>query len=244
MPLEDQSTFSGEVSGRDPSDSSPCDSSLSGRGPLEVYDLGQIDYGKALELQRYYHKRVIEGVQADVLLACSHYPVFTCGTSTLDEHIYAPPDELAKQGSPVVKIERGGSVTYHGPEQAILYPIVNLHHHRTDVGWYMRSLEEVVLRTLADYGIAGIRIPGRTGVWLDDNTKIAFCGVRISRWCTLHGLSLNVLPCSKPFAAINPCGLGSISIKSIADVAPSNAPTVQDVLVRLMRHFSSMFGYE
>jgi lipoyl(octanoyl) transferase len=214
------------------------------RGTLEVYDLGQIDYAKALELQRHYHKRVIEGSQADVLLACSHDPVFTCGTSTLEEHIYEPADELAKRGSPVLQVERGGSVTYHGPEQAILYPIINLHHHRTDVGWYMRSLEEVVLRALAEYGITGIRVPGRTGVWLNENTKIAFCGVRISRWCTLHGLSLNVLPCSRPFAAINPCGLGSINIKSIADVTPDNPPSVQDVLVRLMQHFSSVFGYE
>jgi lipoate-protein ligase B len=229
LPLEDQSTFNGE---------------LTERGPLEVYDLGRIDYFKALELQRHYHKRVIEGSQGDVLLACTHDPVFTCGTSTLDEHIYSSPEQLSQQGTPVIKVERGGSVTYHGPEQAVLYPIINLHHHKTDVGWYMRSLEEVAIRCLSEFGIAGIRVPGKTGVWIDDNTKIAFCGVRISRWCTLHGLSLNVLPCSTPFAAINPCGLGAIRITSIAEAAPDHTPTVQDTLVRLMRHFSEVFSYE
>lgn len=228
MLLEDRSTFSDE---------------LSERGPLEVYDLGRIDYLKALELQRHYHKRVIDGSQGDVLLACTHDPVFTCGTSTLDEHLYESSDELAKQGSPVIKIERGGSVTYHGPEQAILYPIINLHHHRTDVGWYMRSLEEVIIRCLGDYGISGVRLAGKTGVWIDDTTKIAFCGVRISRWCTLHGLSLNVLPCSDRFASINPCGLGSIRVASMAELNPNQPPSVQDVLVRLMRHFSEVFAY-
>lgn len=213
------------------------------QGSLEVYDLGRIDYSKALELQRHYHRRLIEGVQGDLLLACTHNPVFTCGTSTVDEHLYAPAHELAQQGTPVVQVERGGSVTYHGPEQAILYPIINLHNHRTDVGWYMRSLEEVALRTLEVYGIKGIRSAGRTGVWIDESTKIAFCGVRISRWCTLHGLSLNVLDCASLFRRINPCGLGNIHVSSIAEQLSGNAPSVQAVLATLMQQFSDVFGY-
>ena len=216
---------------------------LSEQVPLEVYDLGRIDYFKALDLQRHYHRRLIEGSQGDLLLACSHDPVFTCGTSTLDEHIFASAEELSNQGSPVVKVERGGSVTYHGPEQAILYPIIDLHRHRTDVGWYMRSLEEVVLRTLADYNIRGTRVTGRTGVWIDEDTKIAFCGVRISRWCTLHGVSLNVLQCSSPFSRINPCGLGPIKIASMAELSPEGTLSVQAVLAKLMQHFCEVFGY-
>ena len=102
---------------------------------IEVYDLGTIDYLKALELQRHYHRKVIDGSQGDLLLACSHLPVYTCGTSTLDEHIYASKEDLANVDTQVIKVERGGSVTYHGPEQAVLYPIINLHHYRTDVGW-------------------------------------------------------------------------------------------------------------
>jgi lipoyl(octanoyl) transferase len=177
-----------------------------------------------------------------VLLVCSHEPVITCGTSTLDEHIYSSADEITQSGASVVKVERGGSVTYHGPEQAIIYPIINLHHHRTDVGWYMRSLEEVAIRTLSSYGISGIRVPGKTGVWLDENSKIAFSGVRISRWCTLHGLSLTVLPCADKFRLINPCGLGDITITSIAE-RTSSPPSVQDVSARLMTDFVEVFGY-
>lgn len=212
------------------------------RPTLEVYDLGRIDFVKALELQRQYHRRVIDGAQDDVLLVCSHEPVITCGTSTLDEHIYSSADEITQSGASVVKVERGGSVTYHGPEQAIIYPIINLHHHRTDVGWYMRSLEEVAIRTLSSYGISGIRVPGKTGVWLDENSKIAFSGVRISRWCTLHGLSLTVLPCADKFRLINPCGLGDITITSIAE-RTSSPPSVQDVSARLMTDFVEVFGY-
>lgn len=227
MLLEDQSTF---------------DEAQSEGLPLEIYDLGRIDYSKALELQRHYHKKVIEGTQGDLLLACSHEPVMTCGTSTIDEHLYKGADELRSLGIPVVPVERGGSVTYHGPEQAILYPIINLHHHRTDVGWYMRSLEEVVIRTLTEYGIKGIRIAGKTGVWVDETSKIAFSGVRISRWCTLHGVSLNVLNCSEHFQLINPCGLGNIRVVSIAELS-SQTPSVQAVLAQLMSHFVEVFNY-
>lgn len=210
---------------------------------LEVYDLGLIDYHKALELQRHYHKKLIEGTQEDLLLVCSHAPVFTCGTSTAAEHIYRSAEELAEEGSPLVKVERGGSVTYHGPEQSIFYPIISLHNHKTDVGWYMRSLEEVIIRTLADYGITGIRVPGKTGVWLDERRKIAFSGVRISRWCTLHGFSVNVLPCAERFKAINPCGLGDIQVLSIAELTPALV-SVPEANQRLLRHFLDVFQYE
>ena len=210
--------------------------------PLEVYDLGTIEYTKALDLQRFYHRKVIEGTQEDVVLACSHEPVYTRGTSTLDEHLFKSEAEFIASGTPVVSVERGGSVTYHGPEQAVLYPIINLHHHRADVGWYMRSLEEVALRTLSDYGVTGIRIPGKTGVWIDENTKIAFSGVRISRWCTLHGLSLNINRCSARFAAINPCGLGSIKVTSIDELTGATTD-LQNVKERIIRHFIEIFEY-
>lgn len=211
---------------------------------LEVYDLGVIDYSKCLELQRNYHRKIIDGAQGDVLLTCSHHPVITCGTSTEEVHFYKPTSEIEISGTPVVSIERGGSVTYHGPEQAVCYPLINLHHHRTDVGWYMRSLEEVVLATLEEYGIKGMRIPGKTGVWIDENSKIAFSGVRISRWCTLHGFSVNVLPCSQRFSPINPCGLGNITIASIAELIAPKPVTVSEVTGKLIANFIKIFNYE
>jgi lipoyl(octanoyl) transferase len=211
---------------------------------LEVYDLGLIDYAKCLELQRSYHRKIIDGVQGDVLLTCSHNPVITCGTSTEEAHFYTPTSEIESGGTSVVSIERGGSVTYHGPEQAVCYPLINLHNHRTDVGWYMRSLEEVVLITLKEYGIQGIRVPGKTGVWIDENSKIAFSGVRISRWCTLHGFSVNVLPCAHRFAPINPCGLGKIATVSISELSPSKRVTVEEVTGKLIANFIKIFNYE
>jgi len=182
-------------------------------------------------------------VQGDVLLTCSHNPVITCGTSTEEVHFYKPKSEIESAGTAVVSIERGGSVTYHGPEQAVCYPLINLHNHRTDVGWYMRSLEEVVLVTLREYGIDAIRIPGKTGVWIDENSKIAFSGVRISRWCTLHGFSVNVTPCSHRFAPINPCGLGNITTVSISELLPSGTVTVEDVKGKLIANFIKIFNY-
>lgn len=209
---------------------------------LEVYDLGAIDYQKALELQRHYHRKLIDGAQDDLLLVCSHPPVFTCGTSTEESHLFTSPQELAAQGTPLVRVERGGSVTYHGPEQSIFYPIIDLKKHKTDVGWYMRSLEEVIIRTLAEYSIEGRRIAGKTGVWIDDNSKIAFSGVRISRWCTLHGFALNVLPCADRFRSINPCGLGDIKVVSIAELSskPAHVPEANQML---LQHFCEIFGY-
>ena len=211
---------------------------------LEVYDLGVIDYAKCLELQRSYHRKLIDGVQGDVLLTCSHHPVITCGTSTEEEHFYTPSSEIEAGGTQVVSVERGGSVTYHGPEQAVCYPLINLHNHKTDVGWYMRSLEQVVLTTLKEYGITGMRVPGKTGVWIDENSKIAFSGVRISRWCTLHGFSVNVLPSAHRFAPINPCGLGDIKIASIAELIAPKQVTVAEVTHKLISNFITIFNYE
>jgi lipoyl(octanoyl) transferase len=108
----------------------------------------------------------------------------------------------------------------------------------------MRSLEEVVLSTLQEYGITGIRVPGKTGVWIDENSKIAFSGVRISRWCTLHGFSLNVIPCSHRFAAINPCGLGDIKIASIAELIAPRPVSVAEVTHKLIANFIRVFKYE
>lgn len=227
-------------------------------GTIELYDLGTIDYTQALLLQRSYHRRLIEGVrsaaesgesddsastrQGQVLLACSHNPVYTLGTSTLSEHLYFDRAAAEAKGIAVVEVERGGSVTYHGPEQAIIYPIIDLKRYRTDVGWYMRLLEEVVIRLLSEYGITGVRIAGKTGVWVavgsagEELSKIAFSGVRISRWCTMHGLSLNVLKCSERFKVINPCGLGDIGVTSIEELTGGGIDP-QEAREGLMRCF-------
>jgi lipoate-protein ligase B len=209
---------------------------------LDVHQLGVTDYASTLELQRAYHREVIAGERGDTLLICSHHPVITLGSSTKPEHLFRSQEELEAAGFQVAKVERGGSVTYHGPEQIILYPILNLSHHKRDVGWYMRSLEEVVIRTLNNYGVTGLRIKGKTGVWTNEGSKIAFSGVRISRWCTFHGISLNVLPVYEHFALINPCGLGAIRVISLAEATSDNV-LISEVSSLAVAHFTEVFGY-
>jgi len=210
--------------------------------PLDVQLLGLTDYEATLELQRHYHREVIAGERCDMLLICSHPPVITLGSSTKSEHLFQSEAEFHAQGLKVLKVERGGSVTYHGPEQVIAYPIINLTHHKRDVGWYMRSLEDVMINTLGDYGVSGQRIPGKTGVWVDAHSKIGFSGVRISRWCTFHGFSLNVLPSSSYFDLIDPCGLGAIRVISVAELTSDNV-LIPEVSQRVVAHFTEVFGY-
>jgi lipoyl(octanoyl) transferase len=215
----------------------------SGALKLEVRLLGLVDYQETLELQRSLHQQLVDGDIGDTLILCSHNPVITCGTSTSAEHVLASEELLRTQGIELHKVERGGSATYHGPEQVVCYPIINLKNHRTDVDWYMRSLEEVILKTLQDFNVVGKRIPGKTGVWIDEHSKIAFSGVRISRWCTRHGFSLNVLKCSERFTTINPCGLGDIRVVSLSEIC-SRPISRDDVNDCVLAHFSKIFGYQ
>ncbi len=214
---------------------------------VNVRDLGTIEYGEAEELQRTLHQQLVAGAIGDTVLLCSHLPVVTCGTSTEPLHLLLSAEEFDRRGIAVHTVDRGGSVTYHGPEQVVCYPLLDLRRHKRDVGWYMRSLEEVILRTLAEFGVLGVRIAGKAGVWLpptagatESNSKIAFAGVRISRWCTRHGFSLNVLRCSDRFEGINPCGLGSIRVVSLEEVA-SRPVTVSAVREAVVSHLCEVF---
>lgn len=210
---------------------------------LDILSLGLVDYRSTLDLQRTFHQQLVAGERCDTLILCSHNPVITCGSSTADEHLLASEDVLRAQGVELHRVERGGSATYHGPEQLLVYPIINLRNHRTDVDWYMRTLEEVIIKTLQDFGITGIRIPGKTGVWVDTQSKIAFSGVRISRWCTRHGFSLTINRCQERFAMINPCGLGDIRVISLNEVCPRPI-MIEDINQRVIKHFCEIFGYE
>jgi len=208
---------------------------------LEIIRSAQLDYQDAIKKQ----KELVEEVKTDAndkLIVCSHNPVITSGTSTESAHLLTTPAVLSEQGIQYFKTDRGGGITYHGPEQVLVYPILNLKRHRTDVGWYMRNLEEVVIRMLDHFGVAAIRQAGKTGIWIDNNTKIAFIGVKISRWCTYHGLSVNLVSCSKQFSLINPCGLGKIRVISMADIGL--CPPRIEVENQLIAQFLEVFGYK
>lgn len=207
---------------------------------ITVQNLGKIGYQECLDLQRKLHSDLAAGSTDQTLLICSHDPVLTCGSSTESAHFLVPRNNL---DIPVFDIERGGSVTYHGPEQIIAYPILNLNLLRRDVGWYMRSLEEILIRTLADYGVSGSRDSGRTGVWIQDAAppaKIAFMGVRLSRWFSFHGISLNLEPCADRFKDIVPCGLESIRVTSLREET-STEFSRGDVEKTLVSKFLSLF---
>ncbi len=180
----------------------------------KVLRAGLRPYREVWELQRSLQQALMDRADEESLILCEHEPVITIGKSAKKENILCPVDELAAKGVDVFEIERGGDVTYHGPGQVVGYPILDLNRHRRDVHWYMRGLEEVLIRALERYEIRGERLEGKTGVWVRDTgkypyLKIASLGVRLSRWVTLHGFALNVKDCSSGFSLINPCGFRS-----------------------------------
>ena len=174
----------------------------------------------------------------DGLILLEHEPVFTFGRSSRADHLLVSSEVLRANGFGVYEIERGGSVTYHGPGQLVGYPIVDLRAYDEDVVKYMRSLEETILRTLADFGISAQRSRGFPGVWVGSQ-KIAAVGVAVKRKVTMHGFALNVDPQLAHFSHINPCGLGR-PVTSVAQVLGHAVP-LDDVRSCYVRHFTDVF---
>ncbi len=229
---------------------------------LQVRRLGRVPYAPTWELQRQLQQDLIHERISQTIVFCEHNPAITIGRSGNDRNVLRSREELAGAGVEVFEVERGGDVTYHGPGQLVAYPIIDLKLHRRDVGWYMRSLEEVMIRTLQDFDIKGVRIPGKTGVWTQPlenvinfgrlephkslaQRKIAALGVRISRWCTMHGASLNVTDCREGFALINPCGFTDIEVTSLEqELGPSRAaPSLESVMQSFLAHFKAVFEF-
>ena len=182
------------------------------------------------------------GGQTEHLLLLEHPHVFTLGRNASAADVLASAEWLAQRGVEVVESDRGGQVTYHGPGQLVGYPILNLAPDRKDVRRYVRDLEEVLVRTLADDGIAAAVRPGAAlvGVWVGDE-KIAAIGVHLSRWITTHGFALNVATDLSLYAGIVPCGLRQEGVTSIARLLGS-APPLGAVAARLAGHFAEVFG--
>jgi lipoate-protein ligase B len=208
--------------------------------PLDVSNLGLQPYERALELQHQLVAARREGRINDTLLLLQHPPVITLGRRGNEEHILVSREWLREHGIQVHRVERGGDVTYHDPGQLVGYPIMDLTQHRTDVGWYMHSLEEVLLRTLADFGIASRRLPGNIGVWLDDRRKIASLGARIESWITYHGFALNVAHDVSHFHLIVPCGLTDKEITSMEN-ALGRPVDITTVAERVVDNFCTVF---
>jgi lipoate-protein ligase B len=195
-------------------------------------------YEDAWTLQKRLVAARQQGVLADGLILLEHEPVFTVGRSTRTDHLLVPREVLGAHGFRVYDIERGGSVTYHGPGQLVGYPILDLRAYNEDVVKFMRSLEETILRTLAEFGLTTQRVRGYPGAWIGEQ-KIAAVGVAVKRKVTMHGFALNVDPTLADFAFINPCGIGR-SVTSMAQVL-GRAITVAEVRSSYVRHFTEVF---
>jgi lipoyl(octanoyl) transferase len=206
---------------------------------VEPYD-GLVDYASGLALQQ---ERIAErkaGTIPDTLILLQHPHVYTLGRNARRENMLVSPQFLKSRGAEVYETDRGGDVTYHGPGQLVGYPIIDLTAHRRDIAWYMRSLEEVLIRMAADYGIEAGRLPGATGVWVG-NEKLAAMGVHISRWVTSHGFALNVNTDLSYFQWIVPCGLRNKGVTSLEKLLGRRLE-MDAVAHRLIEAFGDVFS--
>ena len=227
-------------------------------------NLGQIDYQEAWDLQTGLHKSIVASKvhnrdlvdgqeplpRKHYLLVCEHPHVFTLGKSGKPEHLLLSEVELKEREAVYYKINRGGDITYHGPGQLVAYPIFDLDGFFTDVHKYVRFLEEVVIRTLATFGLKGERVPDYTGVWLaatahSPNRKICAIGVHLSRWVTMHGFALNVNTNLDYFNFIIPCGINE-SDKAVTSMEKELGFALdrETVLAEVKKQFKALFEFE
>jgi len=206
-----------------------------------VMQLGQVPYREAWDLQRSLAGAVSQGAIPDTVLFLEHPPVVTLGRRTEGTELHVPEDADVE----IVETDRGGKSTYHAPGQLVCYPILDLNRHGRDVKQYVRDLEEALIRTVAEFGVAGERIDGLTGVWLTrPPRKIASIGVHVSRWITTHGYALNVDLDPAPFTEwITACGLEDAAFTTLAREA-RRAITVEDVRPHATAAISEVFGLE
>jgi lipoyl(octanoyl) transferase len=210
---------------------------------IEVRRLGLVPYPDALALQRSLVEERRGGNGGDLLLLVEHPRVFTLGVRGDGgrSHVLASEETLAAKGIEVFETGRGGDITYHGPGQIVGYPILDLHPDRLDVHRYVRDLEEVLIRAVADAGIHAGRVAGLTGVWVGDE-KLAAIGVRIARWITSHGFALNVSADLEDFSLIVPCGISDRGVTSLARLGcQSSRAAVED---HVIARFGEVFEAE
>jgi lipoate-protein ligase B len=204
-------------------------------GVLEVRRLGRTSYADAHALQEELVEQRIRGEIGDQLVLTEHEPVITLGRG-------ADARQFEQLGLPVVQVERGGDATYHGPGQLVAYPILALAESRRDLHRYMRDLEEVVIRVLAEVEVVGTRRPGLTGVWIGDR-KVCSIGVAVRRWVTWHGLALNLSTDLNAFASFRPCGLDPKVMTNVAEHVEL-APTRLLYEVLVVKHVCEIFELE
>lgn len=213
---------------------------------ISLLEQGRVSFDAALSLQKEAETRVKDG-GAETLFLLEHEDVITLGRNADPRELLASEELLRREGIALRHTDRGGKLTYHGPGQLVAYPILNLAPDRMDVRRYVRDLEEVVIRTAADFGVAAARSPLKerwSSVWVGEE-KLAAIGVHLSRWVTTHGLALNVTTNLARFSLIVPCGIADAGVTKLETLSPhSPSPTVPEVASRLVEHFSAVFDRE
>ena len=210
---------------------------------IDILDLGLSPFKEVWDLQKELVKKRQNGQIKDTLILAEHEPVYTLGKNANENHILqnSPRDVKTYQ------IERGGDVTFHGPGQLVGYPIMDLHNYNKSISCYMRSLEQLIIDTLAEFRVTAERKDGLTGVWVGDE-KIAALGVRVTRWITMHGFALNVSPDLTYYSGIIPCGIFEYGVTSMAKqlTIEVEVDSVKQVLIeKFMNQFQtaeSMIG--
>jgi lipoate-protein ligase B len=227
-----------------------------------IVDLGLVHYAEAWELQKRVAEARKAGAIGDVLLLCEHPHVITLGRNGRREHLLASEHVLRQMNVEFFPTNRGGDITYHGPGQIIGYPVLDLGSIRRDVMWYVRSLEEVLIRATTEFGIGAEREEGKTGVWVnagpgkkdstprapgipsgEETQKLGAIGVHISRWVTTHGFAYNVSTDLRYFDLIVPCGISGRKATSLEKLL-GRAVHLAEVRPRIVRNFGEVFGLE
>jgi lipoyl(octanoyl) transferase len=212
-----------------------------------IVNLGFIDWSQACALQERVVAARKAGTISDTLLLCEHPHTITLGRNGNLQNLLASENVLRQKGVALHHSNRGGDITYHGPGQLVGYPIVNLAGIKRDVGWYMRTIEEAMIRASADFGVAAVREAGKTGIWAEPcegapAEKLAAIGVHLSRWVTSHGFAYNVATDLRYFQLIVPCGIAERKATSLEKLLGQAVP-MGDVADRLSRHFvSALYG--
>lgn len=222
---------------------------------IQLIELGLKDYKNTWDYQEELFKEIIDvkienrkndtqKLTPNYFLFVEHPHVYTLGKSGDIQNLLLSEEQLIAKGASFYKINRGGDITYHGPGQIVGYPILDLDNFFTDIHKYLRFLEEVIIKTLAEYGLEGERSKGETGVWLGVGTpfarKICAMGVRSSRWVTMHGFALNVTTDLGYFDNIIPCGIKGKAVTSLEAEINRKVP-LEEVKLKILKHFSELF---
>ncbi|MBI5216441.1 MAG: lipoyl(octanoyl) transferase LipB [Ignavibacteriae bacterium] len=207
---------------------------------ISFLSLGLTSYKSTWDLQKRLFELRTKNEIDDVLLLTEHHHVFTLGKSSDENHLLAKSEELKANNIDVFEIDRGGDVTYHGPGQLVGYPILDLNNYYNDIHRYLREIEEVIVRTLSEFGISATRDDKYTGVWVG-NDKIAAIGVKVSRWVTMHGFALNVNTDVSYFDRIIPCGIFHKGVTSMERLLGTTVP-MEEVSSKIVHHVGKVFN--